>query len=138
MIDAEGTTKKMTDIVYVQRNETGNICGVFANMQPGYAEESLSADDPAIVAFLAPPVVPQSILSEDLMKQFTTADLMAIKTGVDASIQFWGYWSALQAQKSPMVVTNERFLAGWRALITVLGATRMDEIATALGITVTP
>lgn len=79
-----------------------------------------------------------SLLSQDLIAQFTASDLTTIKTTIDASIQFWGLWSALQAQKDPMIVTNDRFLKGWRALVSVLGQPRMDEIATALGITVTP
>jgi hypothetical protein len=45
-------------------------------------------------------------------------------------------WASLQAQKDPMVVTNARFLAGWSALVQVLGAPRMTAIATALGVTI--
>jgi hypothetical protein len=40
--------------MYVQRNAQGQITGVYANPQPGYAEELLPATDPALVAFLAP------------------------------------------------------------------------------------
>lgn len=79
-----------------------------------------------------------SILSQDLMAQFTTDDLIKIKAAVEANIQFWGLWSAMQAQKDPMVLTNERFLMGWDALVQVLGQTRMDDVATALSVKVTP
>jgi hypothetical protein len=35
-----------------------------------------------------------------------------------------------------MLVTNARFKQGWSALIQVLGQARMDQIATALKVTV--
>jgi len=40
---------------YVSRGDSGNINGLFANPQPGYAEEFLPDDDPEVVAFLNPP-----------------------------------------------------------------------------------
>jgi hypothetical protein len=43
-----------TEMVWVQRDETGVIVGVFANQQPGFADEQLPVDDPAVVAFLNP------------------------------------------------------------------------------------
>jgi hypothetical protein len=55
---------------------------------------------------------------------------------VDGNIQFWGLWSAMQAQSAPMVVSKARFQAGWAALVQVLGSKRMTEIATALGVTI--
>lgn len=82
------------------------------------------------------PVIPQYVLSQDLMAQFTADDLTKIKAAIDANIQFWGLWSAMQAQKDPMLVTNARFLAGWNALVQVLGQPRMDAIATALGVVI--
>jgi hypothetical protein len=120
---------------WVQRDASKNISGAFANQQPGYADEFLPDDNPALVAFLNPPK-PQTILSQDLMAQFTTADLTAIKSAIDANIQFWGLWNALTTQKDPMIVNNARFLSGWGALVQVLGQSRMDAIATALGVTV--
>jgi hypothetical protein len=39
---------------YVSRDESGNITGVFANLQSGYAEEYLPDDDPEVIAFLEP------------------------------------------------------------------------------------
>lgn len=41
---------------YVQRDGASAINGVFANPQPGYAEEFLADDDLELVAYLAPPV----------------------------------------------------------------------------------
>jgi hypothetical protein len=41
--------------VWVQRDPTKAIVGVCANQQPGYADEQLADNDPAVVAFLDPP-----------------------------------------------------------------------------------
>jgi hypothetical protein len=90
----------------------------------------------AEIARLAALPLPQFVLPQDLMAQFTAADAAAIQAAVTSNPQFWLLWSAMQAQKDPMLVTNARFLVGWSALVTVLGAPRMATIATALGITV--
>lgn len=37
--------------VFVQRTD-GKITGVYANAQPGYAEEELPADHPEVVEFM--------------------------------------------------------------------------------------
>jgi len=39
--------------VFVQRNAAGEICGIFANMQHGFAEEERPADDGEVLSFLA-------------------------------------------------------------------------------------
>ena len=83
-----------------------------------------------------PPVVPQSVLSQDLMAQFTVAEFTAIKAAVATNDAFGLLWASLQAQRDPMMVSNARFQAGWAALVTVLGAPRMMVIAAVLGITV--
>lgn len=80
--------------------------------------------------------IPQFARSQDLMTQFTSDDLTKIKAAIDANIQFWGFWSALQAQADPMFVSSARFQAGWTALVQVLGVTRMNAIAIALKITI--
>jgi hypothetical protein len=81
---------------------------------------------------LPPP--PARILSQDLMAQFTDDDNTRIKAAVDNNIRFWGMWSAMQAQSEPMLVSSERFQAGWAALTTVLGSKRTGQIAGALGV----
>jgi hypothetical protein len=83
--------------------------------------------------YVAPPAAPAQILSQDLMAQFTSSDASAIQAAVAGNVQFWLLWSAMQAQKDPMLITNARFLSGWNALVTVLGQTRMNAIATSLG-----
>jgi hypothetical protein len=45
----------MTETVWVQRNDAAAICGVYANQQPGFADEELASDNPEVVAYLAPP-----------------------------------------------------------------------------------
>jgi hypothetical protein len=42
---------------YVSRNEQGEINGVFTAKQPGYGEEFLQNDDPAVAAFRTPKVL---------------------------------------------------------------------------------
>jgi len=48
----------MSEIVYVQRNASGAIQGVFANKQPGLAEEQLASDHPDVVAFIDATMTP--------------------------------------------------------------------------------
>ena len=86
--------------------------------------------------YAAPPAPPASILSQDLMAQFTVADYGTIKAAVAASDPFGLLWVSLQTQKDPMIVTNARFLSGWSALVSVLGQPRMTAISTALGVTI--
>lgn len=40
--------------MFIERDNDGNIKGVYANFQPGYAEEELADDHPEVVAFLNP------------------------------------------------------------------------------------
>ena len=79
---------------------------------------------------------PPSVLPQDLMAQFTTDDATKIQVAISANVQFWLLWQAMTAQKDPMLVTNQRFLAGWQGLIQVLGAERMKQISSALGVVV--
>jgi hypothetical protein len=90
----------------------------------------------AELAAYVPPPPPQSVLSQDLMAQFTVADYGLIKANIATNDQFGLLWSSLQAQRDPMLVTNARFKAGWSALVQVLGQPRMTSIATALGVTI--
>jgi hypothetical protein len=84
------------------------------------------------VPSIIPP--PAEILSQDLMAQFGADDAAKIQAAVSANVKFWLLWSTLQAQKDPMLVTSERFLIGWGALVQVLGQPRMDAIAAALDV----
>ena len=121
--------------MFVQRDAFGVITGVFSASQPGFAKEELPDDDATIAAFVDPPA-PQLVLPQDLMAKFTVDDAAAIQVAVAGNAQFWLLWSAMQTQRDPMLVTNARFLTGWRALIEVLGQPRMDAIASALNVSV--
>lgn len=81
---------------------------------------------------MPPPLV--TVLSQDLMAQFTPDDASKIQNAVTTNPEFWLLWSSLQAQKDPMQVSNARFKTGWTALIAVLGPDRMAAIASALGL----
>ena len=65
---------------YVQRDASGAICGLFANLQD-FTQEFLPDTDPAVIAFLNPPVI-QTVLAQDLMAQFTPDDVTAIQTAI--------------------------------------------------------
>jgi hypothetical protein len=82
------------------------------------------------------PAAPEQLLSQDLMAKFTADDAAKIQAAVASNAGFWLLWSAMQAQKDPMTVSNPRFQAGWSALKQVLGDDRMAEIATALNVIV--
>jgi hypothetical protein len=82
------------------------------------------------------PVPATSVLSQDLMAQFTVTDYTAIRAAIAGSDPFGLLWSSMQAQKDPMIITNARFMAGWNALIQILGQPRMTQIATALNVTI--
>lgn len=48
---------------FVQRTLAGQVTGVYANRQPGYAEEELTDTHPEVVAFRTPKPVPPSGLA---------------------------------------------------------------------------
>lgn len=145
----------MTDITYAMVDAAGNIVNrIVANpsfaapagMQLVQEPDGTSYEiggtiiagaykAPVQVAATIPPP-PPSVFSQDLMTQFTAADAAAIQAAVASNAQFWLLWSAMQAQKDAMIVTNARFLAGWSALVQVLGQPRMTAIATALNVTI--
>jgi hypothetical protein len=78
----------------------------------------------------------QQVLPQDLMAQFSADDAAKIQAAIAGSIPLWLLWSAMIAQRDPMLTGNTRFKAGWSALVTVLGQDRMNAIAASLGVTV--
>jgi len=78
---------------YVQRDETGAVKGVYANLQEGYAEEFLPDDDQEVVNFLKPPKTSYSIYKTTLWLRLTDAEaemVMAAKNEQPA--KFRGIW----------------------------------------------
>ena len=51
----------MSEIVYIQRNSSGAIQGVFANKQSGLAEEQSTNDHPDVVAFVEATMTPPPV-----------------------------------------------------------------------------
>lgn len=125
----------MSDPVWVSKDASGNINGVFTNPQ-SFPVTQTTSDNPAVIAFLNPPVL-QTVLPQDLMAQFTAADMVKINAAraTDTTGATDLLWYSMVAQRDPMVVTNARFTSGWSALVSVLGQARMNAIATALGAT---
>jgi hypothetical protein len=70
------------------------------------------------------------------MAQFNVTDYTAIKAAISGNDQLGLMWLQMQVQKDPMLVTSKRFVAGWNALVQVLGQPRMTAIAAALGVTI--
>jgi hypothetical protein len=65
--------------IYVERDASGAIRGVFACPQPGYAEEALHPDTPDVVAYLNPPPPPEPTPLEKLEAAgLTVADLKVL------------------------------------------------------------
>jgi hypothetical protein len=146
----------MNIVAFYKNAERTVVDAQITSLQPGetpfdYGSTTLSLADidltrsafwPATIAAwvaaggIPAPYTPQTVLSQDLMAQFTAADATAIQAAISGNVQFWLLWQALTTQKDPMIVTNARFLAGWNALVQVLGQARMDAIAAALGVTV--
>ncbi|BAR61960.1 hypothetical protein NK6_8814 [Bradyrhizobium diazoefficiens] len=98
------------------------------------ATQSAPTSDEILTALTA---LPKLVLPQDLMAQFTTDDAAKIQTFIAGNTQAWLLWMSFTTQKDAMLTTNDRFKAGWSALVTILGAERTNEIASALGITVT-
>ncbi len=78
----------------------------------------------------------QQVLPQDLMAQFTADDAAKIQAAVAGSVSLWLLWSAMIAQRDPMLTGSLRFKTGWSALAAALGQERMNAIAASLGVTV--
>jgi len=50
-------------MVFVQRR-AGVVCGIYAVLQPGIAEEALADDSPEVVSYLNPAPDPRKVLDE--------------------------------------------------------------------------
>src|ERR1700682_6320840 len=137
-------TLKMANAALIVNGVVANVISVNVDVQGkvvGYVPDSgvtlgvrqtaSKGDSYAGGVFTSPPqpvIPPQpitSVLSQDLMAQFTVGDYTAIVAAVAATPAFGLLWVSLQAQKDPMIIANARFKAGWAALVQVLGQPRM-------------
>lgn len=71
---------------YVSRDAEGHINGVYEQLQEGYAEEWLPADDPELLAYLAPPPPPPYTIGADVpWNRMTEEEAILVQDGIDAS-----------------------------------------------------
>lgn len=127
----------MGEPVWISRDKNGAINGIFANRQEGYAEEESTSDAVDVIAhdvMNAKRTEKITVLSQDLLAQFTPEDIGSIQKTINASPAMALLWYSLLAQRDEMQINNERFQTGWSALINVLGLPRMQAIASNLGI----
>jgi hypothetical protein len=95
-----------------QSGDDGGLDVLVANaVAAGYAATDVQASivtEEQFQALLAAAIIPepQSVLSQDLIAQFTADDAAKIQAAISGNMQFWLLWSAMQAQKDPMLVTN--------------------------------
>lgn len=111
--------------MYIQRNESNVIIGVFANLQPGFAEEELADTHPDVVAFILPPVPMPSIvtmrqarlalLARGLLGSVTTAINSLPSPSKEAATIEWEY--ATEVHKDKALV---------QTLVPLLGLTQSD------------
>jgi hypothetical protein len=83
--------KMMAETVWVQRDQTNKIVGIYANLQPGYAEERLADTDPAVTAFLNPPLPPKTCQLWQLQAVMTPAQWIAAQFNNPAVSAFFAH-----------------------------------------------
>jgi len=69
---------------YVERDEQGAIKGVYANLQPGYAEEQVDDQDAGVLAFLAKAYVPPIISDRQFFQGLAIAGMISEDEAEDA------------------------------------------------------
>ena len=93
--------------VYVSRDGSGKVSGIFANPQPGFAEEALASDNAAVLAYLAPPV-PASVTPYQARCALLNAGLL---DGVNAAVTAAGGSMALAWEYATMIERSSSFIA---------------------------
>ncbi|PCD66825.1 hypothetical protein [Rhizobium phaseoli] len=61
---------------YVMRNSDGSICGLFEQIQEGFAEELLAPDDAAVVDYLNKPLPVAAVSARQFKLQLLAAGLL--------------------------------------------------------------
>jgi len=111
---------------YVQKNLSGLIIGVFANLQPGYAEEWLPANDESVVAYEeSSPFFPIVIYKADIWRRATDAEAVTIDAQLNAQpVRLRRMW-----QDSQMLSTSDEMYPIIKtAFIAAFGRARADVL----------
>lgn len=106
---------------YVQRSG-GNIVGLYALLQPGFAEEFLADNSPEVLAFLNPPLLPRIVTD--------SAEVSAAK--IDGTIitlinQSRADWQSWATANLPTLTAPERNRMGtilWVVSLAIRGQMR--------------
>lgn len=97
-------------MLYVSRDEGGNINGVYANPQPDYATEELADDDAVVVAYLNPPPVPSSISDRQFFQQLAVQGIITQAEAL-AAVRVGAIPAALQSIVDTIVDPAHKFAA---------------------------
>jgi predicted metalloendopeptidase len=90
-------------MAYVQRDDSGTVIAIYANLQPGYAEESLPEGDPEIQEFFNPPISAPTVevyqaaiqnMVDEVARSKLFNDGVTMASYVSSTVQPW----AAQAQ----------------------------------------
>lgn len=100
---------------YIEKRD-GEIVGVYANPQPGYAEDWLPADDPAVIAFLNPPAPPPVQILGPISAatlSINAGEVLGIETALNFAVAFaidvdkyWVLFSTPEPDTSYLVLGN--------------------------------
>lgn len=105
-------------MIYVQRDLEGRVTGLFANAQPGLAEEGLPDDHPDVVAF-------QSVL---LMAEFEAAIQEHIDTAARARRYRDGFALAgYVASTVPQYAAEAAAFVAWRDAVWLYAYGELDK-----------
>lgn len=115
---------------WVQRDGSAKINGVYANQQPGYADEFLPDDDAEVIAFLAPPnppplAVPPVLVAAALNINVADNDI----TGIEGMFNIAGA-VYLDVGTYMLVFTESQLDDAYFAIITGAPAAAMTSRAT--------
>ncbi|GGU54019.1 hypothetical protein GCM10009504_08660 [Pseudomonas laurentiana] len=93
---------------FVQRDESGRICGRFANKQLGYAEEFLPDDDPE----LQPTAVDQNTVTERAWRDAELASLVWLRDRHRDQLEIGGE-TTLTAEQFQELLVYMQALRDW-------------------------
>lgn len=113
---------------YVERDQAGKVCGIYAQFQEGITEaQSLSENDPEVLAFLNPPPSPYIIPKLLLWTRLSEDEADTVDAAISAQpARLRGIWNS-----ATEVISDSEFFGTLQAFLTVtLGADRAAELLT--------